>query len=125
MNRLSAPVFLLIGLCALFAFGPTAAGAEPPVVEAIVDQATGALLWSSDNPTVVPTLKPGQAILLRGRNFGPGPITAARPGLAPPAGGLPVQPKPVEVGASPAEPAGKELSKVLFGRVRALERNLS
>ena len=59
--------------------------ADRPMVEAVIDRDSGGVLWSIANPTAATTLKPGQEILLRGRNLGPGPITAARPGLGPPA----------------------------------------
>jgi hypothetical protein len=96
-----------------------------PVIEAVVDRDSGGVLWSSASPTAPAALKPGQEILLRGHDFGVGPITAARPGLGPPSGGL--APGNVKSSAtkSPPEAAGKELSKVLFGNVRAFERNLS
>src|SRR5215472_5266453 len=97
----------------------------PPVIEAVVDHDSGAVLWSNTNPTAAAALKPGQEILLKGHNFGSGPITAAQPGLAPPAGGVPPGNGTSSVASSPAETAGRELSKVLFGNVRAFERNLS
>lgn len=102
-----------------------AGAAEPPVIEAIIDRDSGATLWSSANPAAHPLLKPGQAILLKGRNFGAGPLTAARPGLGPPAGGTAPASGGHSVRTSPPQAQGKELSKVLFGNVRALERNLS
>ena len=95
------------------------------MVEAVVDHDSGAVLWSSANPTAVATLKPGQEILIKGRDLGPGPITAARPGLGPPAGGVPPGDGTSSVTSSPPAAADKELSKVLFGNVRAFERNLS
>jgi hypothetical protein len=95
-----------------------------PVIEAMVDHDSGAVLWSSANQGAAAALKPGQEILLKGHNFGSGPITAAQPGLAPPAGGVPPDGKSSVI-ASPPEVASKELSKVLFGNVRAFERNLS
>jgi hypothetical protein len=113
-------------LIAALALLPLVAGAtEAPVIEAIVDRDSGATLWSAANPTAHPLLKPGQAILLKGRNFGAGPLTAARPGLDPPAGGTAPAGGTHSVRASPPQAGGKELSKVLFGNVRALERNLS
>jgi hypothetical protein len=96
-----------------------------PVIDAVVDRDSGAILWSNANPTTAAALKPGQEILLKGHNFGQGPITATRPGLAPPAGGVRPDDGKSSVAASPPEAAGKELSKVLFGNVRAFERNLS
>jgi hypothetical protein len=99
--------------------------ADRPLVEAVIDHDSGAILWSVANPTVAATLKPGQEILLKGRNLGPGPITAARPGLGPPAGGVPPGDGTSSVASSPPEAANRELSKVLFGTVRAFERNLS
>jgi hypothetical protein len=96
-----------------------------PVIATVIDRDSGAILWSNANSTTAAALKPGQAILLKGHNFGAGPITAARPGLAPPAGGVPLGDGTSSVATSPPEAAGKELSKVLFGNVRAFERNLS
>jgi hypothetical protein len=107
-------------------FVTTAAqAADTPVIESIVARDSGSILWSSTNPDAQPLLKPGQAILIKGRNFGPGPLTAARPGLDPPAGGTAPAGGGHSVRSSPSEVQGKELSKVLFGNVRALERNLS
>jgi hypothetical protein len=106
--------------------GPLPAmAADAPVIDSIVDRDSGNVLWSGTQPDTHPVLAPGQAILLKGRNFGPGPLTAARPGLDPPAGGEPPADGTRSARASPPEPAGKELSKVLFGNVRAFERNLS
>jgi len=102
-----------------------AIAADAPVIESIVDRDSGTTLWSRANPDTRPLLKPGQAVLLRGRNFGPGPLTAARPGLDPPAGGTAPANGGRSARASAPEARGKELSKVLFGTVRALERNLS
>jgi len=99
--------------------------ADAPAIDSIIDRDSGTIIWSSANPKVHPSLKPGQAILLRGRNFGPGPLTMAKPGLAPPAGGVAPINGQHSIQVSPPEAAGKELSKVLFGNVRALERNLS
>ena len=79
----------LITVLALAVLVADARATDRPMVEAVVDHDSGAELWSSTNPTAVATLKPGQEILLKGRNLGPGPITAARPGLGPPAGGVP------------------------------------
>ena len=104
---------------------PVAKAQVAPVIESIVDRDSGAVLWSSTTPTAHPSLKPGQSILLKGRDFGAGPLTAARPGLDPPAGGVAPAGGGKSVRPSPAEAQGKELSKVLFGNVRALERNLS
>ncbi len=98
---------------------------DRPNVETIIDQDSGTVLWSSANPTAVAVLKPGQEILLKGHNFGPGPITAARPGLGPPTGGVPPTDGTTSLASSPPEAASKELSKILFGNVRAFERNLS
>jgi hypothetical protein len=114
-------------LCVAFALAgvlKTADGADRPQIDAIVDHDSGAVLWSTANPTTTAMLKPGQEIVLKGHNLGPGPITAARPGLAPPAGGVPPGDGTSSVASSPPEPAGKELSKVLFGNVRAFERNM-
>jgi hypothetical protein len=115
---------LLIALAAA-AFLPAARAADAPVITSIVDPKSGRVLWPLSDPTAGPHLKPGQEILLRGRNFGPGPLTAARPGLGPPAGGEAAADGRRSVQPSPAEAPGKELSKLLFGKVRALERNLS
>src|SRR6185437_11272687 len=52
-------------------------------------------------------------------------LTAARPGLDTPAGGTAPAGAGHSVRASPPEGQDKELSKVLFGSIRALERNLS
>jgi hypothetical protein len=101
-----------------------ASAADAPVIESIVDRDSGTTLWSIASPDRQPLLKPGRAILLKGRNFGPGPLAAARPGLDPPAGGT-APAGSHSVRPSPPEAQGKELSKVLFGNVRALERNLS
>jgi hypothetical protein len=112
----------------LLAFQAAAGGAHaggPPVIERIVDRASGAVLWSSADPSAQPEIRPGQAILVIGHDFGPGPLTVARPGLEPPAGGMPPADGQRSVVASPPEGPGRELSKVLFGTVRALERNLS
>jgi hypothetical protein len=98
---------------------------DRPVVETVVDHDSGVLLWSSANPNIAAALKPGQEILLKGHNLGSGPITAAQPGIAPPAGGMAPGDRTSSVAKSPPEAAGKELSKILFGNVRALERNLS
>jgi hypothetical protein len=99
--------------------------ADHPAIETVVDHDSGTVLWSNANPAAAVSLKPGQEILLIGHNFGPGPITAARPGLRPPAGGVPPGDGTLSVVSSPPEATNKELSKVLFGNVRALERNLS
>ncbi len=115
----------LITVMALAVLVVDARAADRPVVEAVVDHDSGAVLWSSANPTAPAALKPGQEILLKGRNLGPGPITAARPGLGPPAGGVPPGDGTSSVTSSPTEAADRELSKVLFGKVRAFERNLS
>lgn len=115
----------LIAAIALSAAAVAAGAADRPLIDAIVDHDSGAVLWSTANPTTAATLKPGQEILLKGHNLGPGPITAARPGLAPPAGGMPPGDGTSSVAKSPPEAAGKELSKILFGNVRAFERNLS
>jgi hypothetical protein len=113
----------LITVLALVVLAADAKAADRPMVEAVVDRDSGAVLWSSANPSAAAGLKPGQEILLKGHNFGPGPITAAQPGLGPPAGGVPPGDGTSSVMSSP--PEGKELSKVLFGNVRAFERNLS
>jgi hypothetical protein len=117
------------GMLALLATLATASigarAADAPVIDSIVDRDSGTVLWSKAQPTIPPVLKPGQAVLLKGRNFGPGPLTVARPGLGPPAGGVAPVGGANSVEASPPEAAGKELSKVLFGTVRAFERNLS
>src|SRR6185295_3648675 len=121
-RRIAGALLLIASACAL---GRAPAGAaDSPVIESIVDRDSGTVLWSMASPSAGLQLKPGQAILLKGRNFGPGPLTAARPGLGPPAGGVPPA-AGRSIAASSPEPAGKELSKVLFGTVRALERNLS
>jgi mono/diheme cytochrome c family protein len=99
--------------------------ADRPVVEEVIDHDSGAVLWTAVNPAAPVTLKPGQEILLKGRGFGPGPITAARPGLGPPAGAEPPGGGTTSVAGAAPQGASKELSKVLFGNVRALERNLS
>src|SRR6185312_1619787 len=112
-------------ISALILLPAVARAADEPVIEAIIDRDSGATLWSSANPAAHPLLKPGQSILLKGHNFGAGPMTAARPGLDPPAGGSAPAGGGHSVRTSPPEAPGKELSKVLFGSVRALERNLS
>src|SRR6266567_6876531 len=94
--------------------------ADAPVIESIVDRDSGTTLWATANPDARPLLKPGQAVLLRGRNFGSGPLTAARPGLDPPAGGTAPANGGRSARTSAPEAQGKELSKVLFGTVRAL-----
>src|ERR1700719_767699 len=101
-----------------------ATATDAPVIESVVDRGSGTVLWSMANPAAQPSLKPGQAILLKGRNFGQGTLTTARPGLGPPAGGVPPGGERSIVSPPPEAP-GNELSKVLFGTVRALERNLS
>jgi hypothetical protein len=103
----------------------SARAADGPVIETVLDHDSGAVLWSSANPAAAAALKPGQEILIRGHGFGAGPVTAAQPGLAPPAGGAPPSNREKSVAGSPPEAPGKELSKVLFGTVRAFERNLS
>ena len=115
----------LVIATASFAALPFARAADAPVIDSIVDRDTGSVLWSFAQPDLHPSLEPGQAILLKGRNFGSGPLTAARPGLDPPAGGAGPGNGNQSVRATPPEGQGKELSKVLFGNVRALERNLS
>ena len=77
----------LTAVLALAVLVADARAADRPMVEAVVGHDSGAVLWS--NPTAAAALKPGQEIMLKGRNLGPGPITAARPGLGPPAGGVP------------------------------------
>ena len=114
----------LLALASSMASLPGAA-ADAPVIDSIVDRDSGKALWSAAQPDAHPLLEPGQAILLKGHNFGPGPLTAARPGIDPPAGGVAPAGGSRSVRASPPEAPGKELSKVLFGNVRALERNLS
>jgi len=121
-RRIAGALLLIASACALWR--APAGAADAPVIESIVDRNSGEILWPKADPSAGPLLKPGQAILLKGRNFGPGPLTAARPGLGPPAGGVPPG-DGRSIAASPPEAAGKELSKVLFGTVRALERNLS
>src|SRR6478735_5451717 len=95
-----------------------AQAAEAPVIESVVDAGSGAVLWQRSDSAAVPTLKPGQIIGLRGHGFGPGPITAARPGLEPPAGGTPQAGGATSIVPSDVEPADRELSKILFGNVR-------
>lgn len=115
-------------MLACFVAAPIAAQentSERPVVEAIIDHESGETLWSVGEGGPTPTLSPGQRIILAGRHFGPGPITAAVPGVKPPAGGTPLAGQRSSVAASPEQAEGRELSKVLFGRVRALERNIS
>jgi hypothetical protein len=117
-------VRLVISVTFLFvAFNAKAADA--PVIESVVDAASGTVLWQRSDNAAAPTLKPGQIISLRGHDFGPGPITAARPGSDPPAGGAAPADGTKSIVPSTAEPTGRELSKVLFGNVRAMERNLS
>src|SRR5262249_55649999 len=116
---------MLIATLALSALFGEESAAGRPIVEAVLDRDSGAVLWSIDNPTTAARLKPGQEILLKGVEFGPGPVTAARPGLMPPAGGMPPGDGTSSVIRSPPEGANKELSKVMFGNVRAFERNLS
>src|SRR5271169_512886 len=115
----------LIAAVALSIVCTAANAADPPRIEAVRDPTSGAVLWSTAHPETAGTLKPGQEIILEGSNFGPGPITVARPGLGPPAGGVPPGDGTSSVAKSPPEAAAKELSKVLFGNVRAFERNLS
>jgi len=99
--------------------------ADTPVIEAVIDVASGATLWQNSAGSVVPVLKAGQRIVLRGHGFGPGPVTAAAPGLGPPAGGAPPGDGTASMVPSAPEPPDRELSRILFGNVRALERNLS
>ncbi|HET7882859.1 MAG TPA: hypothetical protein VFL55_18390 [Acetobacteraceae bacterium] len=115
------PLAVLLGLV----LARATLAADAPVIDAIVDAASGTPLWQATNPSTPPALKPGQSILLRGHGFGPGPVTAATPGLAPPAGGVPAGNGATSVVASAAEPPDRELSRILFGHVRAMERNLS
>jgi hypothetical protein len=113
-------------LTLMLVFASTAArAADAPIIDSVVDRDSGSILWSAENSDARPSLKSGQAILIKGRNFGSGPLTTARPGLDPPAGGAAPADGGHSVRASPPEAQGKELSKVLFGDVRALERNLS
>jgi hypothetical protein len=109
----------------VFLFIASAKAADAPVIESVADAASGTVLWQRSDSAAVPTLKPGQIIILYGHGFGTGPITAAQPGLDPPAGGTPPVGGAVSVVPSVAEPADLELSKILFGNVRAMERNLS
>jgi hypothetical protein len=102
-----------------------ARAADAPVIDTVLDATTSAVLWQSPGLPNPSMLKPGQAIILRGHGFGSGPVTAAAPGLSPPAGGAPPGDGARSLIASPPEPADHDLSKVLFGNVRALERNLS
>jgi hypothetical protein len=102
-----------------------ARAADAPVIEAVLDAATGVTLWQRSSPSASANLRPGQAIIVRGHDFGPGPVTAATPGLGPPAGGVPPGDGTTSVLPSASEPADRELSKLLFGNVRAMERNLS
>src|SRR5262249_32701988 len=104
--------------------GPNARAADTPMIETVLDARTGTVLWQSTDASRSALLKPGQAIILRGHDFGPGPITATPPGFGPPAGGMPPGDGTTSVIASPPEPANRELSKILFGNVRAMERNL-
>jgi len=113
---------LIIALTSSGVFGGAHA-ADRPVIETVIDHDSGVVLWSSANPIATAALKPGQEIPLKGHNFGPGPITAARPGLGPPAGGVPPGDGTSSVATSPPEAADKELSKVLFGNVRAFEHH--
>ena len=99
--------------------------ADAPVIDAVIDAASGAVLWRSSEPATSPTLKPGQALILRGHGFGPGPVTAASRGLGPPAGGLPPADGSRSVIPSGPELSDRELSKIQFGNVRAMERDLS
>src|SRR5262245_4839586 len=101
-----------------------ARAADAPVIETVLDAASGSVLWQRSDAAATPLLRPGQAIVLRGHGFGAGPVTAAVPGLAPPAGGVSPGDGAMSVLPSVAEPAGRELSKILFGTVRAMERNL-
>jgi hypothetical protein len=123
-NRAGAFARLTVSLAFLFA-GFSARAADAPVIESVVDAASGAMLWQMPDSATVPTLKPGQTIILRGHGFGPGPVTAANPGLGPPVGGVPPAGGATSAVASAAEPNDRELSKILFGNVRAMERNLS
>ncbi|MBV8133433.1 MAG: hypothetical protein JO282_13115 [Alphaproteobacteria bacterium] len=116
---------LITALALWTSFLSNAHANDRPIIDSVIDRDSGVVLWSSANPTAAAALKPGQEILLKGHNFGPGPITAARPGLGPPAGGVPPGDGTSSVVSSPPEAANKELSKVLFGNVRAFERNLS
>src|SRR5690242_6319079 len=86
-----------------FLFIARAKAADAPVIESVVDAASGTILWQKSDSAAVPNLKPGQMIILRGHGFGAGPITAARPGLEPPAGGTPPADGAVSVVASAAE----------------------
>ena len=83
--------------------------AEAPLITDILDE-TGAAIWQKDAADA-PTLLPGKRISLLGQNFGPGPISAEIP-----ATGWDIPKKAT---------SGGELSKVLFGKVRALERSLA
>src|SRR5690349_11075192 len=124
-GRLMARSVTCLSFILTFLFIAGAKAADTPVIESVADAASGTVLWQRSNSDAAPTLKPGQAIILHGHGFGTGPITAARPGLDPPAGGTPPVGGAVSVVPSVAEPADLELSKILFGNVRAMERNLS
>src|SRR5262245_52033015 len=92
---------------------------DHPVIEAVIDLDSGAELWTAKNHAAPAALKPGQKIRLMGHGFGPGPITVARPGLGPPAGGVSPGGGTTSVTSAAPEVTNKELSKVLFGNVRA------
>src|ERR1700730_10279521 len=62
----------LLAAMAVALLPTVATAADAPVIESVVDRDSGTVLWSMANPAAQPLLKPGQAILLKGRNFGQG-----------------------------------------------------
>src|SRR5512133_604241 len=85
-GRLMARAVACLTISLVFLFIASAKAADAPVIESVADAASGTVLWQRSDSAAVPTLKPGQIIILYGHGFGTGPITAARPGLDPPAG---------------------------------------
>lgn len=83
--------------------------AGAPVIAEIQDDG-GKTLWKEGQDA--PELTPGKKIVLLGSGFGPGPLSAEVPGTGDPA----------NVPEARADRA--ELSKIMFGRVRALERSM-
>src|ERR1700738_3245747 len=96
----------LLAAVAIALLPTVATAADAPVIESVVDRESGTVLWSMANPTAQPLLKPGQAILLKGRNFGQGALTTARPGVGPPAGGGSPGGRRCHSGSPPVGPRG-------------------
>lgn len=81
--------------------------APEPVIEQIIDAGTQTVLWKTGQP-IAPSLKAGQLIWIVGRNFGAGPL--------------------VDESSKAAQldsDRKNDLAKLVFGNVRALERDVT